>query len=221
MAIRPPNYNSQGFTLLEMIITLGVAGIIVGFAAPSFLSWNKPLRDGSLQFKSHLSLIRSKAISSGQAYRLRPKYNTLAEYSNGIAHNFVVEYAPNCRTLENNVAPIAARWQMVSQLDLNLPLTIGIPVTSTTIPVVGTIATPLDWSGIGAANGRGICFDSRGIVDDLTTSIILRDFRGDNRAKLSVINLTLIGGVDITTYTEDTPGNLAAIPLSSQGNPEF
>ena len=87
--------------------------------------------------------------------------------------------------------------------------------------VVGTIATPLDWSGIGAANGRGICFDSRGIVDDLTTSIILRDFRGDNRAKLSVINLTLIGGVDITTYTEDTPGNLAAIPLSSQGNPEF
>ena len=100
MAIRPPNYNSQGFTLLEMIITLGVAGIIVGFAAPSFLSWNKPLRDGSLQFKSHLSLIRSKAISSGQAYRLRPKYNTLAEYSNGIKSGKWIYYTNNVAVRE-------------------------------------------------------------------------------------------------------------------------
>jgi prepilin-type N-terminal cleavage/methylation domain-containing protein len=221
VAIRPPKYNSQGFTLIEMIVILAIVGIILGFAAPSFLSWNKPLRDGSLQFKSHLSLIRSKAISSNQAYRLRPKYNTAAEYNNGIAHNFVVEYAANCRVPENNVAPVLTRWQMASQFDLDLPLTIGIPATSTTIPVVGTVANPLDWSGSGAANGRGVCFDSRGIVDNLTTKVILKDFRGDNIAKLSVINLTLIGGVDVATYTESTPGNFALIPLSSQGNPEF
>jgi prepilin-type N-terminal cleavage/methylation domain-containing protein len=224
VAIRPPKYNSQGFTLIEMLITLGVAGIILGIAAPSFLSFNKPLRDGSLQFKSHLNLIRSKAIASGQAYRLRPKYNTLAEYRNGIAHNFVVEYAANCRTPENNIAPVTTRWQMVSQLDLDLPLTIGIPATSTTIPDVPTpitIDNPLDWSGVGTANGRGICFDSRGIVDSLATRIILRDFRGDNRAKLSVINLTLIGGIDVATYTENTPGNFVVISLNNQGNPEF
>jgi prepilin-type N-terminal cleavage/methylation domain-containing protein len=221
VAIRLPKYNSQGFTLLEMIVTLAIAGIVLGFAAPSMMSLSKPLRDGSLQFKSHLSLIRSKAIASNQAYRIRPKYNTAAAYSNGIAHNFVVEYAANCRVPENNVAPIATRWQMASQFDLDLPLTIGIPDTSTTLPIVGTVVNPLDWSGSGTANGRGICFDSRGLVDNLTTQIILKDARGDSRAKLSVINLTLIGGVDIATYAENTPGSFALIPPGSQGNPEF
>ncbi|WP_396135658.1 Tfp pilus assembly protein FimT/FimU, partial [Chamaesiphon sp. OTE_20_metabat_361] len=48
MVIRPPKYNSQGFTLAEMLITLVVAGIIAGFAVPSLLSLNKPLRDGTL-----------------------------------------------------------------------------------------------------------------------------------------------------------------------------
>jgi prepilin-type N-terminal cleavage/methylation domain-containing protein len=80
VTIRSPKYNSQGFTLVEMLIVLIVAGTIIGMATPSLLLFNKPLRDGSLQFKSQLSLIRSKAISSNSAYRLRPKYPTAAEY---------------------------------------------------------------------------------------------------------------------------------------------
>jgi prepilin-type N-terminal cleavage/methylation domain-containing protein len=211
VAIRPPKYNSQGFTLIEMLVTLAVAGIIMGFAAPSFLSWNKPLRDGSLQLKSHLSLIRSKAISSNQSYRLRPKFTTTAEYPDGIQRNFVVEYATNCKKDET-----AGNWKMASQFDLDLPPNIGIPTTTTTLPTIGAIANSLDWT----TNGQKICFDNRGILDDTTTKIILKDFRGDNKAKLVALDITKIGSVDINTYAESTPATFTQISIN-QDNPEF
>ncbi len=214
MAIRPPNYNSQGFTLIEMIATLVVAGIIAAFATPSLLSLNKPLRDGSLQFKSQLSLIRSKAISSSKSYRIRPKFDTLAGYPDGRARSFVVEYADNCKMSENSATPVATRWQMASQFDLDLPPNIGIPTAATVLPApIGTATNSLNWTAVGSR----ICFDSRGILEDTTTKIVLRDFQGFNKAKLTALELTKVGGVDIYTYTDA----LTAIAPSSQGNPEF
>jgi prepilin-type N-terminal cleavage/methylation domain-containing protein len=150
VAIRPPKSNSQGFTLIEMIVTVMVAGILMGLAAPSFLSLNKPLRDGSLQFKSHLGLVRSKAISSNKAYRIRPKYPQKADYKGQnyqeTPHNFVVEYATNCQvnTYGYGLASSSASatterpynatypsgspdgWMAASQLDLDLPEQIGV-----------------------------------------------------------------------------------------------
>lgn len=210
MAIRPPKYNSQGFTLIEMLVTVMVAGIIMGFTLPSFLSLNKPLRDGSLQFKSHLSLIRSKAISSNKAYRLIPKFTTLTDYPDGIARNFLVEYADNCK--------MTTGWIPASQFDLDLPPNVGIPATSTTLPVIGAVTNSLDWS---IGSGRSICFDNRGILEDTTNKIILKDFRGDNKAKLAALDITKVGNVDINTYAESTPANFTLILLSSEGNPEF
>ncbi len=221
MAIRLSKYNSQGFTLIEMIVTVMVAGILMAIATPSLLSLNKPLRDGSLQFKSQLSLIRSKAISSSKAYRIRPKFTTTAELnanSDGKARNFVVEYADNCQMLENNATtPVVVRWQMASQFDLDLPPNIGIPTAATTLPTIGAVTTSatsseLDWTG-----GKVVCFDNRGILADTTTKIALRDFQGFNKAKLSAFELTKVGGADIYTYTDA----LTTIAPSSQGNPEF
>jgi prepilin-type N-terminal cleavage/methylation domain-containing protein len=222
VAIRPPKYNSQGFTLIEMIVTVMVAGIIMAFATPSLLSLNKPLRDGSLQFKSQLSLIRSKAISSSKAYRIRPKFTSaeLIANSEGRARNFVVEYADNCKMSENDVAPVAVRWQMASQFDLDLPPNVGIPTTPTASPdptalpaPIGTATNSLDWKAIGSR----ICFDNRGILEDTNTKIVLRDFQGFNKAKFTALELTKVGGVDIYTYTDA----LTTIAPSSQGNPEF
>ncbi len=218
MAIRPPKYNSQGFTLIEMIATVMVAGILMAIATPSLLSLNKPLRDGSLQFKSQLSLIRSKAISSSKAYRIRPKFSTLAEYPDGTARNFVVEYADNCKMSENDAAPVATRWQRASQFDLDLPPNIGIPDTAT---VAGTeaISTSLDWITTGTP-GKRICFDNRGILDDTNTKIVLKDFQGFNRAKLVELEMTKVGGVDIKTYT-DSASPPTAIVSENSDNPEF
>ncbi|WP_373545011.1 Tfp pilus assembly protein FimT/FimU [Chamaesiphon sp.] len=209
MAIRLPKYSDRGFTLIEMIVTIAVAGIIMGIATPSLLSLNKPLRDGSLQFKSQLSLIRSKAISSNKAYRLRPKAVAAGE----IARNFTVEYAANCRVTATGGTD---GWQMASQLDLDLPPNIGIPQTPTTLPVIGSITNPLsEWTG------KSICFDNRGILDDTVPRVIVKDFRGDNKAKIVAFDITKVGNIDISTYAESTPSTFTLIPLSSQGNPDF
>jgi prepilin-type N-terminal cleavage/methylation domain-containing protein len=155
VAIRPPKYNSQGYTLLEMLAVISIVGIVIGFAAPSLLALNKPLRDGTSQFKSTLGLIRSKAISSNQAYRIRPKYFTTAEYLGqkypGNPHNFIVEYAANCQvntygygigktgTTDPNRPPnltypngIPDGWQQASQFDLDLPESVGVVATPMT-----------------------------------------------------------------------------------------
>ena len=216
MAIRPPKYNSQGFTLIEMIATLAVAGIIMAIATPSFLSLNKPLRNGSLQFKSQLSLIRSKAISSSKAYRIRPKFTTLAEYSDRTARNFVVEYAGNCKVTTSGGTN---GWQMASQFDLDLPPNIGIPVGDSTLPV--TNANALDWNTNSTTTGKGICFDNRGILETTTTKIVLKDFQGFNKARLAEIELTTVGGSDIKTYIQSTPITFTAIVPTNSDNPEF
>jgi prepilin-type N-terminal cleavage/methylation domain-containing protein len=212
VAIRPPKYNSQGFTLIEMIVTIAVAGIIMGIAMPSFLSLNKPLREGSLQFKSQLSLIRSKAISSNKAYRLRPKFSTLGGYPDGRARNFVVEYAANCKITATGGTN---GWQMASEFDLDLPPDVGItstsPTTITSPAGIGTVTNSLSWN---------ICFDNRGIIEGTPTRVILQDYRGNNRAKLALIDLSKMGNIDIYTYS-----NIVASPtqisLNSQDNPEF
>ncbi len=174
MAIRPPKYNSQGYTLIEMLAVVSMAGIIMGFAVPSLLSLNKPLRDGSLQFKSHLSLIRSKAISSSKAYRIRPKFPTTAEYTGqkfqNTPHNFVVEYAANCQVntygyglSKNGAAADANRpynptfpdgkpdgWMIASQFDLDLPEAIGVAISP--LPQVDGIDVSIASKTIQSAN---------------------------------------------------------------------
>jgi prepilin-type N-terminal cleavage/methylation domain-containing protein len=199
VAIPPPKYNSQGYTLVEMLVVLTITGVFMGIALPSFLALNKPLRDGSSQFKSHLTLIRSKAISTSQAYRIKPKHATAAAYSNGIAHNFVVEYAANCKVANAN-------WKVASELDLDLPLLVGITnVASSTFaapvfPVTGTITNSLAWN---------ICFDSRGIVDTIT-QIVLKDFQGNNKAQIAVFSITKVGNVDFYPYAKNTTTSYAA-----------
>jgi prepilin-type N-terminal cleavage/methylation domain-containing protein len=243
VAIRPPKYNSQGFTLIEMIVTVMFAGILMAMATPSLLSLNKPLRDGSLQFKSQLSLIRSKAISSSKAYRIRPKSTALTDYPDGVARNFVVEYADNCKMPENDATPATLRWQMASQFDLDLPPNIGIATTGTTLaltkPAIAAIAEipgppivpavpavpaeirsvspSLDWKTIGSR----ICFDNRGIIETGNTKIVLQDFQGFNKARLAEVELTTVGNVDIKTYIQVTSSAFTAIVPTNSDNPEF
>jgi prepilin-type N-terminal cleavage/methylation domain-containing protein len=187
VAIRPPKYNSQGFTLIELLVTMMVAAIIIGFSVPSLLSLNKPLRGGSLQFKIHLNLIRSKAISSNKAYRLRTKYPTVAEYTGQTyqqtPHNFIVEYASNCRA--NTYGPGLAKdaasatterpynpsypdglpdgWMAASQLDLDLPDAVGI--ASTPLPIITTNGT-----AVAAMAGNRIFKRANQTGIDVTTS---------------------------------------------------
>ncbi len=204
MAMRSPKYNSQGFTLLEMLTIVGIVGVLAGIAVPSLVSLNKPLRDGTNQFKSHLSLIRTKAIASNKAYRIKPKFSTLAEYSDGTARNFIVEYAANCRVTTNGGTN---GWQAASQFDLDLPPQIGLDTTSTaTVAVPGT---PSPGVTINQTLTWNICFDNRGIIGltppaTAPPSIILKDFQGNSRAKLAAFVTSAVGGTDVYLYNSAT-----------------
>jgi prepilin-type N-terminal cleavage/methylation domain-containing protein len=213
VAIRPPNHNSQGYTLVEMLVVIIVTGIVMGIAVPSLMALNKPLRDATLQFKSQLTLIRAKAISSNQAYRLRPKYPTAAQYLgehyNGNPHNFIVEYAANCQV----TAP--GGWQPASQLDLDLPESIGLDlpaVTATAMPVSPSIdgvnALPsLSWN---------VCYDNRGVATQ-SIRLMLQDTQGNNIAKYAQINVGIVGSSEIVTYNKDG----SPVTPRGQNNPVF
>jgi prepilin-type N-terminal cleavage/methylation domain-containing protein len=232
VAFQPPKSNSQGYTLLEMLAVVGMAGIIMGFAVPSFLSLNKPLRSGTLQFKSHLSLIRSKAISSNQAYRIRPKFPVTAQYIgqkyNQTPHNFIVEYAANCAV--NTYGSKGATgtqdgWQIASQLDLDLQEEVGVAAlplpkvsnaevadnSRTFTPADGTVANVvtydlhLNWE---------ICYDNRGLAYK-PVELTLQDFQGNNNAQTVLITVGRVGDIDIVgkdrannTLTADSQGNI-------------
>jgi prepilin-type N-terminal cleavage/methylation domain-containing protein len=220
VAIRPPKYNSQGYTLVEMLVVLIIVGIVMGFAVPSLLSLSKPLRDGSLQFKSHLSLIRSKAISSNQAYRLRPRFPNRTGYVGNIPNQFIVEYAANCKV--TTMGTVNNGWEAASQFDLDLPLRVGITeASSTDVTIPGItpqvrIYNNLNWN---------ICFDNRGIVDAPGSQyVLLKDFQsgdagtttGNNKAQIAAVSIGKVGIVEIFTYGTDFTVTLT----DGQSNPQ-
>jgi prepilin-type N-terminal cleavage/methylation domain-containing protein len=251
VAIRPPKYNSQGYTLLEMLAVILLAGIVMGFAAPSLLSLNKPLRDGTIQFKSHLGLIRSKAISTNQAYRIRPKYPTVAQYTGDryqqTPHNFIVEYAANCQVstegygLRSSTAPvdpdraynatypngIPDGWMAASQFDLDLPETIG--VASTPLPKMNNITTTASTRNFVRANTTG----TTGVAFDASLNWeICYDNRGvafqpveltlkDFQGNNKATSAFIQVGIVGALDISTKDRNTTAIPVDSQGNPVF
>jgi prepilin-type N-terminal cleavage/methylation domain-containing protein len=211
VAIRPPKHNSEGFTLIEMIVILVIVGVISGFAVPSLLALNKPLRDGVSQFKSQLNLIRAKAIASNKAYRIKPLYSNRNDYYNAktnpdkIPRNFTVEYAANCSI------PITSRgangWQSATQFDLDLPKDVGL-AAATDITGIPTTAPPMTVSD--NLTNWSICFDNRGLVSQ-SMNFALKDFQSNHRAKIAVFQVLTVGGSTVSTY--DKSNNL--IPDSS------
>lgn len=150
------------------------------------MSYNKPLREGASQFRGQINLVRSKAIASNRSYRIRP-------FS---ASKFTVEYANNCRVIDDD------DWTRATQFDIDLPKNVrvtDVPITTVNLPGSGnaTFDSTKKWK---------ICFDSRGVASG-TSSVILKDFKGDSRAKIVLFNIIPVGGIDVITYDNDNDPN--------------
>lgn len=71
------SYNSKGFTLLELIVTLAVAAIVLSMAIPSFTSSilnNNSIALGT-EFNSALQFARSEAIKRSSRVSICPSAN--------------------------------------------------------------------------------------------------------------------------------------------------
>ncbi|HEY8034537.1 MAG TPA: GspH/FimT family pseudopilin [Methylobacter sp.] len=79
-----PEYNS-GFTLLELMVTIAIAGILVGAAIPSFTSIiaSNRLTTYANDLVTALNLARSEAVKRGIQVTVRRKGATSTQWESG------------------------------------------------------------------------------------------------------------------------------------------
>lgn len=82
----------QGFTLLELLITVAIVAILVTIAAPNFVSFVSESRLDTLQnrFVSSLSLARSEAIRRGTDITVCPRGSSDTSCGSSWANGWVV-----------------------------------------------------------------------------------------------------------------------------------
>lgn len=88
------NRGILGFTVLELMVAMGIAMVVLGIAIPNFLSWLPTLRlsAAARQVASDLQVARMKAISQNAAYTVT--FNTTDSTYNftGTSRDVVQEY---------------------------------------------------------------------------------------------------------------------------------
>ena len=68
--------KQSGFTVIELIVAMGIASIMMGIAVANLREFNDPLLDASQQLMGFVKQVRARAISSTQAYTIVPESST-------------------------------------------------------------------------------------------------------------------------------------------------
>ncbi|WP_407543698.1 prepilin-type N-terminal cleavage/methylation domain-containing protein (plasmid) [Deinococcus radiomollis] len=115
-----PASRRQGFTLIEMLVTMAVIGILFSIAALSFQRLDNPVQDGVTELSSFLKQTRATALSTTSAYRLAISTDNTT---------LTATTAPNCATPNTS-------WTADPATKLTLPSTVVISaITGGTWPI--------------------------------------------------------------------------------------
>jgi prepilin-type N-terminal cleavage/methylation domain-containing protein len=212
VATRPSNHppSDDGFNVVELLVGLAIVGILTAIAIPSLSSFYKPLSIAVSSTTSQLTLIRSKAMASSRAYRIRPRFTTAAEYVNSKPNQFIVEYNKNggsCNTEESTTTAGVTIWNWAPASQLDFQLSDKVVLDNYVVLGGATQSNYLDWdAGTTLDPRKGFCFDSRGMPRTFggiisTITFRIKDELGNNVAKSANISINGTGGVSYTTYS--------------------
>lgn len=173
-----PMINLRGFTLIELMITLAVAGVVLSTALPNFIQAinNNRLATNTNDFIASLNLARSEAIKRGVNVVVA---KTGANWENGWQVFVDVDTSTAAKTNvfndNGNATPCEAGEDCMLKIYASLP-------SDLTLRDDGSFASYITYSSTGRSNSGGYF----GVCDDSTGSGVPKP----NKARLIAVNMT-------------------------------
>ncbi len=123
MQLRLPQSRQQGFTLIELMITLLIFGILLSLAGPPFQAWVRgtQLRTYAESFQSAVQLARAEAIkrntyvelilTNGSVAPVNSYINSVTESTSGSA--WLIRACPDCVNLTTKPSKTDASYPFI------------------------------------------------------------------------------------------------------------
>jgi type IV fimbrial biogenesis protein FimT len=151
--------TKNGFTLLELLITVAIIGIVIAIATPSFMSMitSQRAKSSALQLQNDLVTAKNEALKQNRTITFRLTRTNATDWCIGISTNSTCD----CKT-SAGTCDIYTRTDTKSSLTSN-----GLTVTFDNVRTLPTSATTLP-TNITLTNGAG---DSQKIIATRITPV--------------------------------------------------
>lgn len=170
--------NYKGFTIIEILVVLMIAGIMAAFAAPTIKFGINPLQDTTNRIAGNFKLVRAKAMSQTSAYRVRQTSAT----------QLTVERARSCfDTTGWTVDP------SFTVEDLSLAEAEDIQGLAKN-EIIQIVAATVNGTTVTTLTNWRLCYDSRGLADR-TLVLTLRNITTNRQNRIEVFR-----GGTVQTY---------------------